>query len=272
MRSNKPAFTLIELLVVISIIVALIALLLPALAKARQSAQVVICQTNQRQTFVALHQYVDQFKDHLPPRSGQWGKATAAATTYTGKTSVYKFLIAYYGGGIGIPKNGVNADNDFRGLWGCPTDTIVNLEDSASWGRSGNAMIRLDWNREFGRADNKWTAETVSNAATETTLTRRFSSVVRPASTHAISDGLYYFVSVGSPNFIVFRHGASIGVPSPWVTGSGPTASLNVYTALWNSNRLNGGANIAFGDGHVIRVDKAAYDTGVSQGSILFSF
>ena len=50
-------FTLIELLVVISIITLLIALLLPAIKKAKENARDVLCATNQRQIILALYTY-----------------------------------------------------------------------------------------------------------------------------------------------------------------------------------------------------------------------
>ena len=56
-RWRSAGFTLIELLVVISIIALLVAILLPALKQARESARNVRCLSNQRQTGIAMHVY-----------------------------------------------------------------------------------------------------------------------------------------------------------------------------------------------------------------------
>jgi prepilin-type N-terminal cleavage/methylation domain-containing protein/prepilin-type processing-associated H-X9-DG protein len=53
--NEKKAFTLIELLVVISILVFLMALLLPALQRARKQARAVACQANLRQWGIMFH-------------------------------------------------------------------------------------------------------------------------------------------------------------------------------------------------------------------------
>ncbi|MGC9261150.1 MAG: type II secretion system protein [Phycisphaerae bacterium] len=63
---RKNGFTLIELLVVISIIAVLIALLLPALAKARQLAVRIQGASNMRQIGIALHEYVNDYRGQYP--------------------------------------------------------------------------------------------------------------------------------------------------------------------------------------------------------------
>jgi prepilin-type N-terminal cleavage/methylation domain-containing protein len=68
MRSNrtKLAFTLIELLVVIAIIAILAALLLPALARAKQKAAQANCISNLKQFAYSISMYTQDFNDSLP--------------------------------------------------------------------------------------------------------------------------------------------------------------------------------------------------------------
>jgi prepilin-type N-terminal cleavage/methylation domain-containing protein/prepilin-type processing-associated H-X9-DG protein len=65
-KKVRRAFTLIELLVVISIISLLMAILAPALGKAKAQAQRAYCSSNLRQIGVAFQSYLDDNGDKFP--------------------------------------------------------------------------------------------------------------------------------------------------------------------------------------------------------------
>jgi prepilin-type N-terminal cleavage/methylation domain-containing protein/prepilin-type processing-associated H-X9-DG protein len=66
LRKHLPGFTLIELLVVISIIVLLIAILMPALTAAQEAGRSVQCLSNQRQVVLGMHAYQADSSSYWP--------------------------------------------------------------------------------------------------------------------------------------------------------------------------------------------------------------
>jgi len=128
-RRWTEAFTLIELLVVVAIIAILAALLLPALAKAKEEGRRANCLSNLKQLMFCWEMYVDENAGFLPPnnwidyvgagfnQSISWcdGNASVDATT----SNIMTGLLYQY--------------NHSPGIYHCPSDvsTIVDPNTGA---------------------------------------------------------------------------------------------------------------------------------------------
>ena len=84
------AFTLVELLVVIAIIALLMAILIPALSKARKQAQAVVCMSNLKQIGTAAHLYAEDWNGYVPA-------GTTISVAYPDKKPWFQGFMPYLG-------------------------------------------------------------------------------------------------------------------------------------------------------------------------------
>jgi prepilin-type N-terminal cleavage/methylation domain-containing protein len=134
--SRQKAFTLIELLVVIAIIAVLIALLLPAVQKARAAAARLQCTNNLKQLALATHAYAGSFR-RLPPSWGQLGTVSG---------SLHFFLLPYVEQNnvyIQAGNNSVNQKGTDIPVFLCPADPSVRKyqPDWAASNYADNVMV-----------------------------------------------------------------------------------------------------------------------------------
>jgi prepilin-type N-terminal cleavage/methylation domain-containing protein/prepilin-type processing-associated H-X9-DG protein len=135
-RRYRFGFTLVELLVVIGIIALLIAILLPALGRARQQGQRVQCMSNLRQITTATVMYCTENKGWFP---------RAAVGTATGNYSdVYDDFVYWQPGRD--PNQGplvkYLGDKVFNpNLFICPTDNVVNHANGYPYSYTMNELM-----------------------------------------------------------------------------------------------------------------------------------
>jgi len=118
---TRRAFTLIELLVVIAIIAILAAMLLPALASAKQKAWTISCVSNLKQIGLGLKMFADDNEERYPQSGGSitWNWADPASPTNGWMQQIYSYVqntnVFHCPGNAQLPVNNRSPFNYFNG-------------------------------------------------------------------------------------------------------------------------------------------------------------
>jgi prepilin-type N-terminal cleavage/methylation domain-containing protein/prepilin-type processing-associated H-X9-DG protein len=261
---KKKGFTLVELLVVIAIIAILAAMLLPALAKARQAAWASNCRANLKQMGIGIFMYTNANNEWFPPaRGGTWNDNL---------TNCYHQAIAQYlevGHWVG---NVANVD-DYYGSFGNGSRQIMTYGPLTCPVDGGRGWPQFSYGQNpyanyFDAADtgapgrsNPSGYATYDMPAGVTRTIRKLSQVVNPAQALAMGDS-YDGVAGGSISpsatggkpgggveFLVYFLDTTRGFANEAKTFTTQQIVMNVERVDWRHPGFT--ANFVYFDGHV---------------------
>jgi prepilin-type N-terminal cleavage/methylation domain-containing protein/prepilin-type processing-associated H-X9-DG protein len=240
-RPRPGAFTLVELLVVVGIISILVSILLPSLARAREQASRIKCQSNLRQIALAVIIYANENQGHFPRTyyKANSGLANSCRGGRGNQPASEPFSITDPAGPVGYDNDGASL---YLLVWShalppdvfrCPSNRVAQTLDAGD-------------------------VDQYSNFPTPMRVYNSYSYAAQLPNTKAVTAGWHYDLTL-SPEFPIASD-INPGNGGKMFTGGTLTqdASAVAYNdppaimARANSNNHDcQGQNVAYVDGHV---------------------
>lgn len=270
---TRAAFTLIELLVVIAIIAILIALLVPAVQKVRESAARTQCSNSMRQVIVATHSFHDVHKC-LPWSESPWNESAGSRSgagwilrslPFMEQEPLYKTFVPYLNGdmfsGTGI-QNAATANSmaQLIPVLMCPSDHSQGrtYTDLAQW--EGRSCFVSNYKGVIGdvRMGSAGTGSPDTHNTTRCTgLFFRNTRAVK-IKLQTIGDGSSNTLAIGedvceenSHSAALYANGDYASCHYPLNTFNGPAQRTNWPLVMSFRSKHSQGANFALADGSV---------------------